>query len=150
MKIKIALLFILLTLCLPLAPIAAAPAGDRNGDELIKKQKDYFEAIKNKDDKVAGVIADDYVGVYADGIIDRAHELKDLKSFALVLSDYQMSQEKVAFPNPKTGIVTFHLHVKVTVNGKDFYEDDNVSCVWTHQKKGWQISSQSAVKVAGK
>src|SRR5689334_12279539 len=71
--------------------------------DVIKRQQQYFENIKNKKtDLVADIVADNYVGVYADGIIDRTRELKDLKTFAEILADYQISQEKVAFPNPKT------------------------------------------------
>lgn len=118
-------------------------------NELIKRQQQYFENIKNKKyDAAAADLADNYIGVYADGIIDRTRELKDLKAFAEILADYQISQEKVTFPNEKTAIVTFHLHVKVMVNGKDFFEDDNVACVWTLNKKQWRMSSQAAVKVS--
>jgi len=120
-------------------------------DDLVKRQQLYFEDLKNKKpDAVASILADDYVGVYADGIIDRARELKDINTFSQVLSDYEISQEKVTFPNTRTAIVTFHLHVKVTVKGKDYFEDDNVACVWTLDKKQWRMASQAAVKSTAK
>jgi hypothetical protein len=123
-------------------------SGNTSEGDLIKRQQQYFEHIKNKKyDAAADDLAENYVGVYADGIIDRTRELKDLKTFSEILADYQISQEKVTFTNPKTAIVTFHLHVKVSVNGKDFFEDDNVACVWTLNKKQWRMASQAAVKV---
>src|SRR5262245_58726930 len=82
--------------------------------DLIKLQRAYFEAIKDrKYDVASAFLANGYVGVYSDGIIDREHEMKDLHQFAL--TDYQITNEKVSFPNKPTGIVTFRLHVKVTV-----------------------------------
>jgi hypothetical protein len=115
---------------------------------VLKQQHYYFEALKNKNDGAAAAeLADDYVGVYSGGIINREHEVADLKNFARVLSDYSVSGEKVSFPNRKTAIVTFKLHVKVVVAGEVFLEDDNVACVWTLQNKKWRLSSQAAVKI---
>lgn len=115
---------------------------------LIVRQQQYFENIKNKNYEAAAAdLADNYVGVYADGIIDKTRELKDLKTFSQILVDYLISQEMVIFPNHKTGIVTFHLRVKITINGNDFFEDDNVACVWVFQNKKWRMISQAAVKV---
>lgn len=143
---RLSILASLLILTLSIQVLATSKTDEA---DIIKRQQQYFEDIKNKKpDAVGDLIANDYVGVYADGIIDRTRELKDIKTFAEILADYQISQEKVAFPNPKTAIVTFHLHVKVKVNGKDFFEDDNVACVWTLDKKQWRMSSQAAVKVS--
>ena len=142
------MLSLMLTLLAPFSLLANSDVNGKKETELLKMQRGYFEAIKNKDpDAAVKNLADDYVGVYADGIIDRERENKDLKAFALVLADYQISQEKVSFPNSKTGIVTFRLHVKVVVDGKDFFEDDNIACVWTLQNKKWRMSSQAAVKI---
>ncbi|MEP6849743.1 MAG: hypothetical protein ABI999_12880 [Acidobacteriota bacterium] len=41
-------------------------------------------------DSAIGLPADDYVGVYADGIIDRDKEIKDGKEFPLTA--YEMTQ----------------------------------------------------------
>jgi len=128
-------------------PIHAAARLQPDGQpDLIKLQSDYFESIKDRKYEIASAfLADDYTGVYSDGIIDREREVKDLHQFPL--TEYTMSNEKVSFPNDLTGIVTFRLHVKITVNGKDFFEDDNIACVWTMHSKKWLISSQAAVKV---
>jgi len=128
----------------PIAAAARFEAGEK--PDLIKLQREYFKAIKDrKYDVASAFLANGYVGVYSDGIIDREHEIKDLNHFPL--TEYQITNEKVAFPNDLAGIVTFRLHVKVTVDGKDFFEDDNIACVWTRQGKKWLMSSQAAVKV---
>jgi hypothetical protein len=61
----------------------------------------------------------DYIATYGLGIFDKTREEKDLKEFPLVA--YEMTEIKTAFPNRKTGIISFKLHVKVTVDGKDFF-----------------------------
>ncbi|MFM9903031.1 MAG: nuclear transport factor 2 family protein [Pyrinomonadaceae bacterium] len=133
--------------CLPASVFASARPGDLE-KEIINKQTAYFESLKNKNSAAAAaVLADDYVGVYSGGIFDRDREIKDLKDFAAVLSEYRISEQRVRFPNVKTAIITFRLHVKVVVEGKDFFEDDNIACVWTKRKKSWVLSSQAAVKV---
>lgn len=114
--------------------------------DLLKLQHSYFDfIIARNPDAAIGLLAENYTGVYADGIIDRVREIKDLKEFPL--TGYEMSQENVIFPSSRVAVVNFHLHVKVTVDGKDFFEDDNLSCVWSLQKKGWRMISQAAVKV---
>jgi hypothetical protein len=133
-------------LLFPIPVPATTHFQQKSKSDLIKLQATYFQAIKDgKYDVVSALLAIDYVGVYSDGIIDREHEIKDLHNFAL--TDYQVSNENVTFPNVRTGIVTFKLHVKVTVNGKDFTEDDNISCIWTKQNKKWLMSLQAAVKI---
>ena len=141
-SVLIAIAVLAVSACL----LAAAPSPKATDGDLLKLQHGYFDAIMaRKYDSAIDLLADDYTGVYADGIINRAHETKDLKEFPLTA--YEMSQEKVTFLGAKVAIVTFRLHVKVTVDGKDFFEDDNLSCVWNLQKKKWRMVSQAAVKV---
>jgi hypothetical protein len=125
----------------------AGQSFDKNQTVLLAKQKAFFEAIKNKQyDFLDRSLAEDYLGVYRAGIIDKRRESKDLRAFPL--SDYQMSEIKIVFPNAKTGIVAFRLHVKVALENQAFAEEDNyLECVWTRRGKNWLLSSQSAAKV---
>jgi hypothetical protein len=141
---KIALSFIAVLVLLVAAP-AFAKGTDAEAKVLIDKQKSYFDAIVRKDYKaVDGLLAENYYATYALGIIDRAREMKDIREFPLV--SYDISEAKVVFLNKKTGLISFKLHVKVVVDGKDFYEDDFLSCVWTKAKNGWVMATQTAVK----
>ena len=125
---------------------AFAQTFSKQQNELIDKQKSYFDAVIKKNyEYLDGLLAEDYIGGYSLGIIDKAKESKDLREFPL--KEYQMSETKVVLPNPKTGIIVFKLHVTVTVEGKDYSEDDILNCVWTKYGKKWLLSSQSAVKV---
>src|SRR5262249_5408840 len=81
------------------SPITAA-AKFKPGEkfDLIKLQREYFEAIKDRRYDIASAfLADSYTGVYSDGIIDRAHEITDLQHFPL--TEYQITNEKAVFPN---------------------------------------------------
>jgi ketosteroid isomerase-like protein len=122
-------------------------AQTKNEAALIARQKAYFDAVIKKDYAfLDALLAEDYIGGYALGSIDKARESKDLREFPL--KDFQISDIKTAFPNAKTEIIVFKLHVTVVYDGKDFSEDDFLNCVWTKHGKKWLLSAQSAVKVA--
>ena len=145
MRIRVLSLIVgLMLLCA--APILAN-GSDRDEKALIDKQKSYFDAIIRKDYvAVDALLAKNYFATYALGIIDRTREIKDVRDFPLV--SYNISDTKVVFLNTKTGLISFKLHVKVVVDGKDFFEDDFLSCVWTKAKTGWVMTTQTAVKAA--
>lgn len=122
-----------------------ASAQNKNEDAVVARQKEFFEDVKSKKYEVLdNLLTADYIGTYSQGIIDKAHESKDLRQFNL--TEYSMSEIKTAFPNNKTGLISFRLHVEVLVEGKKFTEDDFVHCVWTKHGKKWLLSAQTAVK----
>ena len=126
---------------------AFAQNSDKKQTALIARQKSYFDAVIKKDYTfLDALLAEDYIDGYALGSIDKARESKDLREFPL--KSYQISEIKTAFPNPKTEIIVFKLHVTVVYSGKDFSEDDIMNCVWTKHRKKWFLSVQSAVKTA--
>ena len=121
-------------------------AQNKNETALVARQKSYFDAVIKKDYAfLDALLADDYIGGYALGSIDKVRESKDLREFPL--REYQISEIKTAFPNAKTEIIVFKLHVTVVYDGKDFSEDDIMNCVWTRHGKKWFLSAQSAVKM---
>ena len=136
--------------CLALALIAVNPAGaqglDKKQQILLEREKSYFDAVEKKQyDFLDALLAEDYIGTYGLGIFDKTREKKDLREFPL--TDYQISDVKTSFPNSKTEIISFKIHVKVLVEGKEFTEDDFINCVWTQHGKKWLLSSQTAVKL---
>ena len=143
---KTAVLSIIVGLVLAVAvPVVKGSSSDEKA--LVDKQKSYFDAIIRKDYKtVDALLAENYYATYALGIIDRVREMKDVREFPLV--SYDISETKVMFLDKKTGLISFKLHVKVVVDGKDFFEDDYLSCVWTKAKNGWLLTTQTAVKAA--
>lgn len=139
------------TIILILLIFTAFAVSGRAADDkmLIERQRSYFDAIIRRDYKfVDNLLAKDYMGTYALGIIDKTREMTDLRAFPLAA--YEITEPKVIFLNPKTAIISFKLSVKVIVDGKEFYEDDFLSCTWTKHKKEWLLSAQSAVKAMAK
>ena len=139
------LILVIVSTALAIQAFGQAPG--TNEARLIERQRSYFDAIIRKDYKtVDGLLAENYFATYALGIIDRAREMKDVREFPLV--SYDISNTKVVFLDKKTALISFKLHVKVVVDGKDFFEDDFLSCVWIKGKAGWVMTSQAAVKAA--
>ena len=123
-----------------------ARTDDKKQTELIERQKSYFEAVIKKDyNFLDALLAEDYIGAYSLGAIDKRRESKDLREFPLLR--FEMSDIKTAFPNSKTEIIAFRLHVVVLYDGKEFSEDDVLNCIWTRRGKRWLLSSQSAAKI---
>ena len=144
---KIVKLFALAVVLFSLGGQALAQKNDKRQADLIARQKSYFDAVVKKDyDFLDALLADEYIGAYSLGAIDKTREKKDLREFPLLR--YEMSDIKTAFPNRKAEIVAFKLHVVVLYDGKEFSEDDILNCVWTRRKNRWLLSAQSAVKVA--
>ena len=144
--IFIVLGYLVLTLC---AESSVALSRSNDPGTLIQKEKSYFDSIIKKDYAAVDVVfTDNYMGTYALGTIDKKREMEDVRQFPLV--SYTISDPKVVYLNSKTGIISFKLSVKVVVDGKDFFEDDFMSCVWTKRKKDWLMSAQAAVKSMAK
>ena len=137
---------LLIAVCLCGLHQTTARTKDKKQDDLIERQKSYFDAVIKKDFTfLDALLAEDYIGAYSLGAIDKVRESKDLREFPLLR--YEMSDIKTAFPNAKTAIIAFKLHVVVLYDGKEFSEDDILNCVWTKHKKVWLLSAQSAAKI---
>ncbi|MBS1796461.1 MAG: nuclear transport factor 2 family protein [Acidobacteria bacterium] len=145
MRRRLILILLMFVLTTAVAPAARAQKNERNGQLLIARQRQFFEAIKNKRyRRLDNMLSRDYLGTYALGIIDRNRERADLRKFNL--TGYRMSGVRTAFPDERTGIISFRLHVEVLFDGKTVEEDDFISCVWTKKNGRWQLAAQTAVK----
>jgi hypothetical protein len=126
--------------------LAQSKHTDSREKALIARERAYFDAIiAKKYGALSEMLADNYLGTYRAGIIDKTHEAKDLANFPL--ADYAMTEVKTGFPAPNIGIISFRLHVRIVVEGKDIAEDDYLCCVWTRQGGRWVLSAQTAAKV---
>ena len=140
-KLLVPVLLVLMTMF----SVAQATFAATARDEVLKQQRNYFDLIlAKKFDDLDKILAPEYVGVYRLGIINRAKESADLREFPL--AEYKITDEHFISLDSKTAVLDVHLHVRVTVGGKDFFEDDNLSCVWRKAGKRWLLVSQAAVK----
>jgi hypothetical protein len=114
---------------------------------ILDRQKEFFDSIIKRDySAIDSMVAASYVGTYSLGIFDRPKELADLRQFPL--ASYEITNSKVVFLNRSNAIIAFRLHVRVVVEGKDIFEDDNINCVWSRRHGKWLLASQTAVKGA--
>ena len=136
-----------------LATIAISIAAP-DKDEIMAKEKAAWQAFKDKDaDAFKKLISSDLATVNSDGMHNMEQELAmmgktEMKSFDL--SDFN-----VAFPNPKTAIVTYKATVEATSEGKDASGTYNVGSVWQMAKGKWhgvfhaEAKAESAAKSGG-
>ena len=122
------------------------PRDDAKTKKSIEQlQQRYFDLIlQKKYSELDAILAPEYLGTYRGGIIDRAKESSDLRQFPL--AEYKITDSRVVLLDKKTAINVFHVHVRVHVDGKDFFEDDNINCLWRKDGKMWRLVSQTAVK----
>ena len=118
---------------------------DKIRDAVLTEQHRYFDLILAKRyDDLDAILAPEYLGTYRGGVIGKTKESSDLRNFPLAA--YKISDERSLVVDKKTVIMSFHLHVKVTVDSKDLFEDDNICCVWHKTGNKWLLVSQAAVK----
>ena len=118
-------------------------AGEK--DALIDKEKAAWQSFQDKKaDVFRKIFADDYRGVYNDGIKNADGEVaalnkSELKSFAL-------SDTNVTFPDKDTAVMTYKVTTQGTMDGKDVSGTYNASSVWHKHGGAWHAVLHTEVK----
>jgi len=121
--------------------LAAAP----DKDAIMAKEKEAWQAFKDKNaDGFKKVVAADFHGVYAEGVVDMKAELDemqktDMKSFTI--SDYTASSG-----DPNVIVTTYKCVVQGTSNGKDNSGTYNCGTVWKMENGAWMAVFHTNVK----
>ena len=127
------------------AGIALSLAAAPDKDAMMAKEKEAWQAFKDKKaDDFKKVVAKDFHGVYAEGVVDLTQELADMqkwdmKSFAL--SDYTAFSDE-----PDVMVTTYKCTVQGTVSGKDASGTYNCGTVWKSEKGTWLAIFHTNVK----
>lgn len=114
--------------------------------EAIKaRETEAWQTFKDKNAADFKKILDkDFVGVYADGILDMQKEVDDMKRWdmkSFTISDYK------AFSDEKDVIVTnYTVKIEGTVDGKDASGTYNCGSVWKMENGKWLAIFHTNVK----
>jgi len=105
-------------------------------DAMMTKEKAAWQAFKDKNsDEFKKLLSPDFMAVYGDGIYTKEQEIDsmkkwDLKSFAL--SDFNL-----VMTDAHTALMTYHVKVEGTMEGKDMSGDYNAGSIWQMKKGEW-------------
>ena len=117
------------------ATIAVAIAAP-DKDAIMAKEKAAWQTFKDKkSDEFKKLLSADFMGVYSDGIQTKQQEIDsmqkwDMKSFAL--SDFNL-----VMTDADTALVTYHVKVEGTVEGKDASGTYNAGSIWQMKNGEW-------------
>jgi hypothetical protein len=115
-------------------PTAAATVSK---DDIIAREKQVWEALKNKDfDGFANMLADDQIEVFGSGINDKAGSVKGVKDLAL--TDVTLSDWKVVMIDKDAAVVTYTVSLKGTAGGKEIPSTPfRASTAWVNRGGKW-------------
>jgi ketosteroid isomerase-like protein len=113
-------------------------------DAIMTKEKAAWQAFKEKKgDDFKKIIHTDFRGLYAEGSVDMAAEVKDMqkwdmKSFAI--SDFKAS----SFGD--VVVTTYVVTIEGTMEGKDRSGTFNAGSVWKKDKSDWLAIFHTNIK----
>lgn len=115
-------------------PNAAArtptPAPTVSADEIIEKERQMFEAIKQKNwDAFAAVLADDTVYVDPEGAHDRAQAIAKVRK--IDMTEYALTDFRVVRVDADAAVVTY------TMNAKGSYDGQPVPPLTLRETSAW-------------
>jgi ketosteroid isomerase-like protein len=112
---------------------------------ILDNENSIVNAVKDKDtEKFRNYLADDYVGIYDMGIVNKDEEIQSIND--VDLKNFSMSDQKVVFPANDIAIVTYKASVSGTYKGKDFNDTYNVATTWVNKDGKWLNVSHTEVK----
>lgn len=112
---------------------------------ILDNENSVWNAVKDKDmEKYGNYLADDYVGIDDNGIVNKNEDIQltkdqDLKSFSI-------SDQKVVFPTKDVAIVAYKVTTSRTNKGKDFNTTSYSSATWVKRDGKWLTVSYTAAK----
>lgn len=105
-------------------------------DAVMAKEKAAWQAFKDKKgDDFKKIIHADFRGIYAEGAVDMAAELKDMQKWDM--KSFAISDFKAASFGDVV-VTTYTVTIEATIDGKDRSGTFNAGSVWKKEKGDWQ------------
>ena len=112
---------------------------------ISAKENAIWQAYKDKKaDDFKKLATPDYVGVYAEGIVNLQTEMDDMTKTDL--KSFSLTDFNITTPDPDTVIVTYKAKVEATMNGKDESGTYNCASVWNMKGSEWLCSFHTEMK----
>src|SRR5690606_10979737 len=108
--------------------------------ELVELEKQYWQALKDKDGATAAKLSDDpCVVAGADGVREmRRDEIQTMaESSAYSLNNYELDDVHVRVLDDDVAVVAYKVHEDVTIGGERLGYDATDSSTWVRRDGQW-------------
>jgi hypothetical protein len=114
-------------------------------DAMMTKEKAAWQAFKDKKtDDFKKVVADDFLGVYAEGVSNIKKEMDDMQKWDM--KSFAISDYNVVSAGADTMMSSYKVTIEGTYDGKDASGTYNAGSVWKMQKGAWMAIFHTNVK----
>jgi len=127
--------YITCTIAAFFAMIAVSIAGP-DKDAMMAKEKAAWQAFKDKkSDEFNKLLSPNFMGVYSDGIQNKQQEIDSMKNWDM--KSFDLSDFNLVMTDKDTALVTYHVKVEGTADGKDASGTYNAGSIWQMKNGEW-------------
>jgi len=127
--------YITCTIAAFFATIAVSMAGP-DKDAMMAKEKAAWQAFKDKkSDEFNKLLSPNFMGVYSDGIQNKQQEIDSMKTWDM--KSFDLSDFNLVMTDKDTALVTYHVKVEGTADGKDASGTYNAGSIWQMKNGEW-------------
>lgn len=108
--------------------------------ELLKLEKRYWQAIKEKDVNAALGLTEFpclVAGAQGVGLVDRESFVKMMKDSKCTVSDYELKKAEVRLLSDDVACLAYEVHEDLIVDGKKASLDASDTSVWVRRDGRW-------------
>jgi len=105
-------------------------------DAMMTKEKAAWQAFKDKkSDEFNKLLSPNFMGVYSDGIQTKQQEIDSMKKWEM--KSFDLSDFNLVMTDKDTALVTYHVKVEGTADGKDASGAYNAGSIWQMKNGEW-------------
>jgi hypothetical protein len=108
--------------------------------ELLKLERDYWQAVKDRDVEAAMRLTDDpciVAGASGVGRIDQKSFARIMSGATYTLHDFDVKEPEVRMIGDDVAILAYKVHEKLTVDGKSVDLDAADASMWVRRNGRW-------------
>lgn len=109
-------------------------------NQLIELERQYWQAIKDKDVDAAMRLSDEpcmVVGAQGVGSLDKKSLATMMNAASYTLENFEFSDPKVRLLGDDVAIIAYKVREDLTVDGKPITLEASESSTWTRRSGGW-------------
>jgi len=131
--------------------LAIAPSEPPSDSFFVAKEKEVWEALKNRDKgAISRLLADDFVGLYDTGFATKSDHVKDMDD-KYEITSYDVQDAKVIRLSPQTVLLLYKANCKASGEWDQFCSrPEYISSLWVERAGQWlALFSQDTMETDG-